>query len=49
MATNTKCFSCGNLHNHRGLKMFGRQYIFAEKNLFFAKEASLTLKKQLLP
>jgi len=31
MAKNTKCFNYDNLHNHRGLKVFRRQYIFAEK------------------
>jgi len=38
MAKNTNCFNYGNLHNHRGLKMLGRQYIFA-KEIWFGQRS----------
>jgi len=42
-------FICGNFYIHRGLKLFGRQYIFCQKNLVLPKKQVLSLKQQVLP
>jgi len=42
MAKTTTCFHYGNLYNHRGLKVFPRQYMLAE-NSDLAKKAGFDL------
>jgi len=43
-----KCFNYCNFHIHRCLKLFGRQYIFCQKNVVLPKKQVFTLKQQFL-
>jgi len=38
-----KSFNCGNLHNHKGLRMFGMKYIFCWKNLVLVTKQVLVV------
>ena len=38
MAKTTKCFNYGKFHIHRCLKLFGKQYIFCQKNVVLPKK-----------
>jgi len=48
MAKTTKCFNYCNFHTHRCLKLFGRQYIFCQKNVVLPNKQVFTLKQQFL-
>jgi len=42
MAKITEFFNYGNFHIHRCLKLFGRHYVFCQKNVVLPKKQVLT-------